>query len=212
MGVSVVLLAALGALWIRTAFRHDTIVWQRTRHVRNPAIAEGTLGAWEATLTTRSLGPHHRSLAYTRTEHLSLSDQAPDRSDTRRPAAERSPRLMTVDASGSRPNERVPSRFYHAPHDWCFAGFGVYPSTGGAMTHTTLEVPIWFLLLATSPPTLLAPRSALRNRLRRFRGLCAACGYDLSGQAGTCPECGTAGRSVAFNPNESPAKSSRRAV
>lgn len=200
------LLIALGALWIRAAFRHDTIVWQRTRRARNPAIAEGTLGAWEATLTTRSLGTRHGSLAYTRSEYLSLSEHAPDRSDARRPAAQMSPRLVTVEASNSRPNERVPRRFYHAPLDWCFAGFGVYPSTGGAMTHATLEAPIWFLFIASSPPALLALRSALRKRRRRARGLCPVCGYDLAGHPAVCPECGSPGRSPAFNPNDSPAK------
>jgi hypothetical protein len=36
----------------------------------------------------------------------------------------------------------------------------------------------------------LAHRAALPWR-RSHRGLCAACGYDLRGSAGQCPECGT---------------------
>ncbi len=42
---------------------------------------------------------------------------------------------------------------------------------------------------------LLAAPFALRRRLRRKRGLCPACGYDLRGrgspsQSNVCPECG----------------------
>jgi hypothetical protein len=39
---------------------------------------------------------------------------------------------------------------------------------------------------------LLFGRPRLRAHLRRRRGLCPSCGYDVRGAAGTCPECGAA--------------------
>ncbi|MFN7021274.1 MAG: hypothetical protein ACK4WH_08120 [Phycisphaerales bacterium] len=182
---------ALSALWVRTAFQHDTIAWQRTQDARNVAFAEGTLGAWESTTVLRSIGPNHGSLAYTRSEYLSLADRAPDRLVIPRTGTDESLKLRSVDASRVRKDERVPRRFYHASTDWRFAGFGVYQSTGGAMKHTTIEAPIWFLLLAGSTPAILTFRTLQRKRRRLARGQCVVCGYDLSGRVGLCPECGS---------------------
>jgi hypothetical protein len=54
-----------------------------------------------------------------------------------------------------------------------------------------LMLPYWLLiLLSAAAPT----RAVLRWRRRQIRlasGLCAACGYDLRGSSGRCPECGT---------------------
>ncbi|HET6249689.1 MAG TPA: hypothetical protein VFE47_18515 [Tepidisphaeraceae bacterium] len=51
-------------------------------------------------------------------------------------------------------------------------------------------LPIWLLML----PTLILPATWLlrrrRARLRRTRGLCPHCGYDLRATPGRCPECG----------------------
>ena len=52
--------------------------------------------------------------------------------------------------------------------------------------------PHWFavLVLSVLPARALATRAIRRKRARR--GLCRACGYDLRGTPGRCPECGTA--------------------
>ena len=55
-----------------------------------------------------------------------------------------------------------------------------------------LRVPYWSLLTVTglAPTTWAAVR--LLRRGRRAKGLCPACGYDLTANAsGVCPECGT---------------------
>lgn len=64
-------------------------------------------------------------------------------------------------------------------------------------------VPYWLVLVVAAMPTmgfgLLAARRARVRRSRRARGLCVACGYDLRGSSGSCPECG-AGRVEAPRP------------
>ena len=56
-------------------------------------------------------------------------------------------------------------------------------------------VPLWMLalLLGFYPAALLAGGAlgTCRRRRRREKGLCAGCGYDLTGNvSGVCPECG----------------------
>jgi len=60
----------------------------------------------------------------------------------------------------------------------------------------TLAVPYWLPLAGCVAPFGLARARRLVRRRRRLdrerRGLCAVCGYDLRGSAGSCPECGSA--------------------
>jgi hypothetical protein len=55
-----------------------------------------------------------------------------------------------------------------------------------------IGVPVWMFFLAAGVPTALAWRSVLRLRRRIAAGVCARCGYDRRGLAGSarCPECG----------------------
>ena len=53
-------------------------------------------------------------------------------------------------------------------------------------------LPLWMILLFLTPyPTLAFIRGPLRRWRRKRKGLCLACGYDLTGNVtGTCSECG----------------------
>jgi hypothetical protein len=53
-----------------------------------------------------------------------------------------------------------------------------------------LTLPDWLLTAIVGIPTLRSLRGAWVRRRRKARGLCIACGYDLRGGAGRCPECG----------------------
>jgi hypothetical protein len=57
------------------------------------------------------------------------------------------------------------------------------------------ELPMWFALTILAIPPLIWLRLSYHRRrlhLRRERGQCAKCGYDLQGNvSGICPECGT---------------------
>jgi len=54
-----------------------------------------------------------------------------------------------------------------------------------------LHLPPWVAIaLLLAYPAIFVPRQA-RNLLRRKRGLCVKCGYNLTGNtSGICPECG----------------------
>jgi hypothetical protein len=57
-----------------------------------------------------------------------------------------------------------------------------------------VRVPYWFLLLAFSayPARVVsAAWRSRRERLRRARGVCVRCAYDLRASRRRCPECGT---------------------
>ncbi len=62
----------------------------------------------------------------------------------------------------------------------------------GRRLAVTIKMPIWALTAALMTyPTLAFLRGPLRRRLRRRRGRCIKCGYDLTGnRSGRCSECG----------------------
>lgn len=54
-----------------------------------------------------------------------------------------------------------------------------------------VAVPFWMVSLVTLIYPLIVFRRRLRQRHRRRRGACLACGYNLTGNvSGVCPECG----------------------
>jgi hypothetical protein len=73
--------------------------------------------------------------------------------------------------------------------DHNFAGFGVMRWGGQPPVLEGIDVPYWFVFLATALPAIIS--SLLRiNRSRTKVGFCAKCGYDLRATPDRCPECG----------------------
>jgi hypothetical protein len=68
-------------------------------------------------------------------------------------------------------------------------GFGAGVQLNGGRF---VNIPYWFLagLAAVPPAALLVKFRGCRRRVRRRRGLCPACGYDLRASPDRCPECG----------------------
>jgi hypothetical protein len=57
------------------------------------------------------------------------------------------------------------------------------------------SVPYWPIMAASAGVTFLWVMRAVRQwrfHLRRGRGLCTACGYDVRASPDRCPECGSA--------------------
>ena len=90
-------------------------------------------------------------------------------------------------AFNTRERPRLPFRF----NPWL--GFWFEWSRDPATVRREIIVPYWSLAVLTGAlPAVWLVRTA-RRRLRDRRaaaGLCTACGYDLRGSAGRCPECG----------------------
>ncbi len=56
---------------------------------------------------------------------------------------------------------------------------------------TLVAAPYWLLMLVGLVPPLVWLRGRARVKLRRRRGLCPKCGYDLRASPQCCPECGS---------------------
>jgi hypothetical protein len=90
----------------------------------------------------------------------------------------------------------APSYLHHA-EGWLGVGFrheatGVLPGDGTSIDQNewVLTIPYWLLALITISPSLFV---AYRVRIKsRKIGRCAKCGYDLRATPDRCPECGTA--------------------
>jgi hypothetical protein len=78
-----------------------------------------------------------------------------------------------------------------------FAGFVWQETTWRAEHAIVCEFPLWFISLLLAAPGTLVLLRRMRGYRRTSKGLCAHCGYDMSGSStGVCPECGQASAKV----------------
>ena len=171
--VSLVLCAAVAALWVRSHFVAEDFHWQWHRgggEFRGVAFKSSGGGAALRFYSASFADPAALALA--------------------RAEVERKPLYRVANLTPRYPRWSNPR--------WQVLGlqWAIDAAAGPPFRPTrVLVLPYWSLtLLAAALPTLrLATGLKRRRRLRRLkaRGRCPACGYDLRATPGRCPECGT---------------------
>jgi hypothetical protein len=167
-GVSMVMCVATAALWARSLFVTEEVVYQRTDPLRRT-----WLHFWVASTPGRIFITH---LVY----RFDADGQAEKFARNR---GEGWHHGETSDESDEFPF-------------WRTLGFRVNWTSHlrqgtGTINAQQVSVPHWFVLLLSAIVPGLWAKSWLRQRVRLRKGLCLACGYDLRATPQRCPECGT---------------------
>ena len=167
--LSVLLCVATVALWVRSYWVADTLVYTR----RSGAPASVTLWSSSGYVTLRSWQP-------------------PDRS-----AFRVQQRGWVYGHGPAAKNE--PSRFLGSPDSRRFLGAVYFDFTWtrqnspfNGVRERAVLVPCWMQTVVYGALGLVRLLSINRRRraARAAAGLCMACGYDLRATPGRCPECG----------------------
>lgn len=66
-----------------------------------------------------------------------------------------------------------------------------FPNPPAMLIHRRLSLPLWLFTLAFAIPPCRAATIRWRAHQRRRNTLCVTCGYDLRASQDRCPECGT---------------------
>ena len=181
--LSLLLCAATAALWVRSYWVGDRLEWNRER--RETHVHDW----WQTSLASEcgGLSLYHRHGTETSAGggnwHVWRADDAPGLR-WRRATAHRYPRPI----DGPRPDFRrwgfLWDRDFSDDENYAGDGRRVYRKVWVVVPHALLA------LLTAALPATRAPR-LVRRWIRKRRGLCARCGYDLHTKPGRCPECGT---------------------
>lgn len=71
-----------------------------------------------------------------------------------------------------------------------FFGFRCEMTMGGQIKVLYIEIPYWLFGALLVTMAFAVWLSRMRQRVRRRKGLCALCGFDLRASVDFCPECG----------------------
>jgi hypothetical protein len=168
--LSLLLLVAIAALWIRSHWVEDRIDWRRRDGLRALHTAPGHLVLALDLANWSGQPPDYYGVKYT--------SEAPTPVETD---------ILSMFVLSIGPRDTFVT--------WNRAGFGWYlwrsASPGGASI-ARLVVPLWSLAVAGAllPVFWLGMKHHARVRRRRRSGLCPHCGYDLRATPERCPECG----------------------
>lgn len=175
LGASLVVGAALLALWVRSFWRHD--------YVRVSYVRPGP------TIECRDL------LIVSSSGGLSVGFRSGRRNDGGVAAGD-APRLYmrhVAHPAGGYPYLDRRQWIEYALDQPGYVNAGMRGAWTGVQQTVVAPHVAWAAAALPLPVVWLARRrGAARRRERVVQGLCASCGYDLRGGGGTCPECGTA--------------------
>lgn len=180
---------AVAAVSLYTRSRVCTVTRSGATSVRHLSVAAGTLGAWSIDVVTRSAGVEAGKLVLRRSLDQSFQDHQPTADEVSAFGKDGGWRYEQTPLVNRPPTPPVEAHF-SSFGDWRFAGAGVYPSTGGAGSHWTIEAPLWLLTALPVPVLLVLGLRSRRRRRRIERALCPHCAHDVSKAMLVCPGCG----------------------
>jgi hypothetical protein len=179
--LSLLLLAATGVLWVASYWGSHSIGFER---IRPPGEFPGSRGAGASTVSgviqVESLRQVYEAETYPPHWWAEIDKGWTWQAGWNRYGNGFRARLSAL---ASRPV--LGFRFWDAKFD----------RDGAPGRSVGIIVPFWALTAVWTVLPILWARRAIRSRrvrLRRAWGLCVACGYDLRGSRGACPECGAA--------------------
>ena len=164
--VSLILLIAVTALWVRSYFVKDDILFPRpdgSRRTIGIKTYPGTIDVDVIRMTVAVTDPPRW-----------------DRSE-----------VDAYDRKRSREWDKKNSILGFAQVRTNFGGQHPVLKKHYAGYHSEWFVPFWSLAFVALLSPIVLILSSIRRRRRRNKGLCPQCGYDLRATPDRCPECGT---------------------
>ena len=179
--VSLLLFAAVCAMWLRGTFRSDDVEWRTVDHRRR-------------SFTTYYFDLSNGSVFAHRTRVSGLDEE---RFSGTLAYFEPGWQHQTHAASINTGKREVAGPVGAGERRWSAFGLAYIRRRLGPPAYlvTTRSdavlVPMWVLATALGAPAAFAMLRLWRHR-RKSPGLCQTCGYDLRASPGRCPECGAA--------------------
>jgi hypothetical protein len=180
--VSLLLAAALAALWVRSHGHYDGFNWDARRGPERVEYGLASyVGGVHVARTVETGGSLFASPVGYQTMPV-LYDPA----DPQSPPSHWSAFYPIM--------ERWFDRWGFAAGEGTISTLGLRSDGGGAFPQgrvTVLVVPHWFLAALLCLPGAARLTARARHARRRRHGRCPQCGYDLRATPDRCPECGT---------------------
>ena len=165
--MSVMLLLVL-AIWVRSYWRCDSLMWTDSRRFINLISSGGRLNVTETFWDSGTASPPGWSASsWSRTQRRPHWERVDEPYNRRRLAG-----FEWSDALWPMSDDQL-TVFFHVP------------------TYRLVAVPYWFIAVLLSLPFVRTLVVTRRRHRRMARQLCPDCGYDRRASPERCPECGS---------------------
>jgi hypothetical protein len=167
--VSFLIFVATSALALRSYWRRDSFIVARSTQTWELQSAGGRISV--STLRNHGLRPQISLKTVSLPEPPAVLSDIPRTSDDD---------WLSGPIENSHPFDK----------DWLT--FWTEPGMPGPITIAVVVFPHWLLILPSAAFPAFCTAGLVRRTVRRSRGCCESCGYDLRASKDRCPECGTA--------------------